>query len=126
MSTSPTPSACQITKTMSDESKKLQIVDGRTFTNEEVRVESTQFINCIFKGCALVYDGGTPSFIRTGFLQSHWVFEGPAQNTISLLTALYHGAGEHGRSLVDGTFANIRRGTLPLRPDIADATDKTN
>lgn len=103
-----------------------QVVSKQTFINQEIHVENKQFVDCVFRGCTLVYNGGTPSFIRTGFFETRWVFDGPAQNTISLLKALYHGAGDHGRSLVEGTFANIKRGTFPLRPDITDATDKTN
>ena len=104
----------------------MKTITDKTYTNEEVQVDGIQFVKCVFKNCLLVYSGGTFSAIQTDFNASRWVFDGPAQNTISSLQALYHGAGAHGRSLVEGTFDNIRQNILPLRPDIKDEGELPN
>jgi hypothetical protein len=39
-----------------------------------------------------------------------WSFSGPAANTVNFLRALYHGAGEGGKKLVEDTLQNIRKG----------------
>ncbi|MDQ6652280.1 MAG: hypothetical protein M3Y84_06015 [Acidobacteriota bacterium] len=102
----------------------MKIVSDHTFTNQEVQMDGTQFVRCVFKNCLLIYAGGVFTAMETDFNGSKWVFDGPAQNTINVFKALYHGAGVHGRSLVEGTFQSIKDNKFPLRPDITDATEE--
>jgi hypothetical protein len=61
----------------------------------------------IFGGTAIV------RIAECSFNNVKWSFTGAAANTVSFMTAMYDGAGEGEKQLVEQTFNNIRRGTHP-------------
>lgn len=85
----------------------------RDFTTSTVDLDGNQFVNCRFYDCKLVFYAYEPvSFDRCVFTECAWVFEGAADNMLSFLTALYHGLGESGQSLVELIFKGVREETF--------------
>jgi hypothetical protein len=80
-------------------------VRGRTFTGgEEVRMDGTNFIDCVFESASLRYGGGAlPTFQGCSFVQTGWYFEDAALRTIQLLQAFANQEGA-GRAFVDDLF----------------------
>ncbi len=86
-----------------------------TYKNITIDLDFQEFSECIFDGCTLVYAGGAPpSIVGCTFKESNFIFEGAAANTIQFMAALYRGAGEGGKDLIEKTFDNIRQGNLAL------------
>ena len=85
-----------------------------TFSNQEIRLDGEEFVACHFDNCTMLY-GGTRQVKLDGcsFNDVKWQFVDASANTLQFMTALYHGAGEGGRKLIEQTFENIKRGTLP-------------
>jgi len=78
------------------------------FHSERVVLDGTHFEDCHFDTCTLVYRGGVPpNFIRCDFAAPRFVFEDEAQNTIQLMSAIYHGIDER---IIEKTFDEIRKG----------------
>jgi hypothetical protein len=83
--------------------------DQKTFTKESIELDFNEFKDCTFKDCTLSYLGyGLFTLNGCRFENVAWRFGGAAANTIAFLTAMYHGAGEGGRALVERTLENIR------------------
>jgi hypothetical protein len=81
-------------------------VVGREFAAEHVQIDGTHFEDCTFDGCTFVYRGGpAPDFVRCTFAAPHFVFEGPAQRTLQLMSAIYDGIDER---IIEKTFDQIR------------------
>ena len=84
---------------------------GKKFTNEEVHMDFNQFVACEFVDCQLVYHGyGRIGMDGCSFTNVRWSFSDAAANTLNFMGALYAGAGEGGKKLIDLTFANIKAG----------------
>ena len=78
------------------------------FHSERVVLDGKHFEDCHFDTCTLVYRGGVPpNFIRCDFAAPRFVFEDEAQNTIQLMSAIYHGIDER---IIEKTFDEIRKG----------------
>ncbi len=87
-------------------------VFDHTFENERVELRGKTFHGCTFKNCELVYDGDrSPTFKDNKFIDSAFVFTGPALRTLYLLGNIYH-AGEGGREVVDRTLDDIKSGAM--------------
>ncbi|MBU4234465.1 MAG: pentapeptide repeat-containing protein [Desulfobacterales bacterium] len=81
-----------------------------TYENITVQLENSEFIECRFINCTLMYSGlGPVSMQGCSFNKVNWVFTGPAQNTLQFMRAIYQGAGEGGKQLIEKTFENIRK-----------------
>lgn len=86
---------------------RTEVID-ETFDGERVLLDAKHFEDCHFDTCTLVYRGGTPpNFVRCDFAAPHFVFEGSAQNTIQLMSAIYNGIDER---IIEKTFDEIRKG----------------
>lgn len=79
-------------------------VRGRTFGRDEpVETDGTTFVDCIFEGSQLRYNGGPhPSFQACDFRQISWLFGDAALRTIQLLQAL--NGQEGSREMVTEMF----------------------
>ena len=85
-----------------------------TFSNQDLTLDFNDFARCKFVKCTLVYHGfGPVGLARCEFVDVKWNFSGPAGNTVKFMTALYQGAGEGGKRLIEGTFENIKQGKAP-------------
>jgi hypothetical protein len=85
--------------------------DGKQFTNQTIRVDENEFVNCKFVECRLIFTGaGSASFQSCLFERCEWIFDGAAENTIQYLAAMYNGLGLGGRDIVEGIFESIRQG----------------
>lgn len=85
-----------------------ETVAGRDFSGEHVRIDGKHFEDCTFDTCTLVYSGGTPpNFVRCDFAAPHFAFEGAAQSTVQLMSAIYNGIDER---IIEKTFDQIRKG----------------
>ena len=82
----------------------------KAFKNETIEIDFNHFSNCQFDGCTFVYHGhGVIGLDGCTFTNVSWNFAGFASNTISFMNALYHGAGEAGKDLIEATFTDIRK-----------------
>lgn len=90
-----------------------QVIRDEHYRRQIVYLDDTVFINCIFDDCKLIFTGrGRVSFDRCTFIFCQWVFDGPAENTLLFLSAIFRGLGEEGRKLVRGIFESIEMGTV--------------
>lgn len=91
-------------------------IERYTFTQQEIRMDGVEFVDCTFVNCTLVYAGGPPpSIVNCTFDSINWSFTESAGNTIQFLGAIYQGFGEGGQELVEQLFENIR--TLAKQPE---------
>jgi hypothetical protein len=82
------------------------------FQNERIELHGKRFHGCTFRNCELVYDGDrSPTFKDNKFIDSVFVFTGPATRMLYFLSNIYH-AGEGGREVIEKTFDDIRNGTF--------------
>jgi uncharacterized protein YjbI with pentapeptide repeats len=89
-----------------------------TFDKTTVQLDGNNFTRCTFNQCDLVYSGLAPvNMSNVSFNDCTWRFDGPAAMTLSFMLALYHGAGEGGRQLIEATFDSLRRGQLPAQAE---------
>ncbi len=85
---------------------------NETFRNERIELHGKFFHGCTFENCELVFDGDRPpTFTDNRFVDTVFVFTGPATRTLYLLSTLYH-AGEGGREVIEKTFEDIREHKL--------------
>jgi hypothetical protein len=83
----------------------------RAFKNQDVQLDSNEYINCKFEDCKMIYGAkGLVTLKGCDFINVRWVFTDAASDTLQFLTHLYHGGG---RQIVEQTFENIRTGTAP-------------
>jgi len=100
-------------ETMSDD--VLKDIEGKTFKEEPVELDNKKFINCNFNNSKLIYKGkGAVSFNNCSFNSARWSVEGYALNALIFLKSIYHGLGEVGEQMVEGTFNQIRSEDPPF------------
>lgn len=88
------------------------IYRDQTFDGERVVLHGNFFNDCTFKNCELVYDGApSPTFHNNQFVDSVFIFTGPALRTLYFLGNIYH-AGEGGEEVVEKTFSDIKAGRI--------------
>jgi hypothetical protein len=86
-----------------------------TYVKTQVQLDNNSFEDCIFRECILEYSGTGPvGLTHSTFLNCQWTFTGAASNTLIFMRSIYHGLGEEGARIVDGTFELIR---LPFQND---------
>jgi len=82
----------------------------KSFENETLNVDGNNYENCKFKGCTMIYSGGSDTHVNgCSFDDCKWQFDGAAANTMGFLRAFYHGMGEGGKQMVEATFTSIRQ-----------------
>lgn len=101
----------------------LPEIRGKTFTSQKLKLDGTNYVECTFKGCELVYEGGGQMGLNgCNFDNEHGIntfsFDGPAANTVEFLKLINKEFGEHGKQAVQQLFG----GTMPVpatqpRPD---------
>ncbi|PSQ80663.1 MAG: hypothetical protein BRD40_04145 [Bacteroidetes bacterium QS_1_65_9] len=92
----------------SKEDPKRETVSGESFDGERLVIDGKHFEDCHFETCTLVYRGGVPpNFVRCDFAAPHFAFEGAAQSTLQLMSAIYSGIDER---IIEKTFDEIRKG----------------
>jgi hypothetical protein len=80
--------------------------ESTAFSNQLVDLDDNEFIGCRFEKCNLIYRGGKPpSLVNCSFDKFRISFEYAAADTLSFMTALYHGGF---KSVIEATFNNIR------------------
>lgn len=85
--------------------------DHKRFINENVRIDENEYTDCTFVNCRVIFSGKGPTrFTNCKFDQCTWVFDGPAEETIQYLAALYSGLGPGGQDLIEAVFDSIRQG----------------
>ena len=89
----------------------MQTIENQTFSNQRIELDDTQFNNCTFDGCVLIYSGtGGTSLSGCTIHNTGFGFEGSAAKTLELLSAMYRGGFQE---LVDATIEGIRTGKPP-------------
>ena len=82
------------------------IAENQTFKGVRVQLDGGTFEHVIFEKCTLVYSGLMgASMSNCKFNDCQWELNGPAQETVMFLTALYAGGATE---LVENTLAAIR------------------
>jgi hypothetical protein len=80
--------------------------ENTNFFKESVELDNNEFVACRFEKCNLVYKGGKPpSLVNCSFGEFMISFKGAAADTLSFITALYHGGF---KPVIETTFDNIR------------------
>ena len=89
----------------------------QTFVSQKVLLDGNEFIDCVFDKCHLEYSGVMGCGLRgNNFNECTWGFVGPAMNTVNFMSAVYHGIGGEGKTLIENTFAAIRMRPEPTPP----------
>ena len=84
------------------------MIADQMFKNERIELHGNIYHRCTFEKCELVYDGDrSPTFKDNEFVDTVFVFRGPATRMLYLLANIYH-AGEGGREVIEKTFNDIR------------------
>jgi hypothetical protein len=84
--------------------------ENSLITDENIRIDEDEFVNCLFKKCRIIFTGKGPAlFTNCRFDECQWVFDDAAEETLQYLATLYQ-LGPGGESLVDGIFDSIRQG----------------
>jgi hypothetical protein len=93
-------------------------VSNKVFVNEEVSVDSREFVNCQFTNCTFVYRGGElPKFSScTIDGKTLWRLADGARRTIELLRVINHQTRGFGRGIVEEVMNYIKNpiGYIPL------------
>jgi len=88
--------------------------EKQTFTDQEIRLDGNEFVECQFKNCTVTYGGGPiPKLAGCSFVDIRLSFAEAALNTLAFMTILCQGFGEGGKQLIEQTFENIRQGKHP-------------
>jgi hypothetical protein len=96
--------------------------ENQTLTGERVKIDGNEYKNCTFERCIIEYHGETAvRLLDCKFVACRWAFDGPAGNTIRFMSALYQNGDPTLQKLVDDTFDNVRKGSLPRIPNAAQA-----
>jgi hypothetical protein len=92
------------------------IAYDQTFKDAMVYLDGSSFYRCRFERCTIVVTGYTGcQLVDPQFVDCKWTVSGPAQNTLTLLAALYRAGA---RDLVEATFDTLRGkpgATTPLQ-----------
>ena len=93
----------------------MMIIDGVSFTDQDVLLDGIQYKNCKFERCKIFFFGNLQTMLQeNSFSECSWQFAGPAQTTVQFMTAMYqHGGGL--RELVEAALLEIR-GTTNAPP----------
>ncbi len=85
---------------------------NETFQSERIELHGKSFQDCTFEDCELVFDGDRPPTLQNNrFVDTVFVFSGPATRTLYLLSNIYH-AGEGGKEVIEKAFSDIREHTM--------------
>lgn len=85
-------------------------IEDKTFRNEVLTVDGTQYTRCVFQGATLVYAGGDlPTFVDCRFDNVALQFDGAAARTVSFLAGLRDG----GFSVAVSKIVAVIRGRKP-------------
>lgn len=88
------------------------IYSNQVFDGERLELHGNFYRDCTFKNCELVYDGDpSPTFHNNQFIDTVFVFTGPALRTLYFLGNLYR-AGEGGQELVEQTLSDVKEGRI--------------
>ncbi|MFA7554315.1 MAG: hypothetical protein WCY88_08695 [Spongiibacteraceae bacterium] len=81
---------------------------NQTFEYQRIDLHGKSYQNCSFQHCELVYDGGrSPTFSDNEFIDSVFVFSGPALRTLYFLGNLYN-SGDGGREVMEQTIDDLK------------------
>ena len=86
---------------------------GTSFAGERIILDDNSYVQCIFNRCEIVYAArGKVHLDGCTFGNCSYTLDGPAQETLLFLTALY----QIDPAAVEATFQNIRSGAQPVKP----------
>src|SRR3990172_4356362 len=89
-------------------------IAGYTFENEDVVIDFTNYEQCHFKNCKIIYYGHGPyQILESAFEDCQYELAGPEAAAIQFLRSLYHGNNIGGQTLVENTFQAIRQANQP-------------
>ena len=83
------------------------ITQKQTLKNLTIQIDGETFVGCRFESCELVFNGLMgATFIDCVFSKDiKWRFDGPANNTLKFMRALYEGGAD---KLIENIFREIR------------------
>lgn len=59
--------------------------ENQTFIGETFKIEECRLVNCVLKGCIILYSGGLFELLNTRMENCQWQFLDEAQRTVQLL-----------------------------------------
>lgn len=63
----------------------MELIESRSFQDEEVHLDGRHFKDCVLTHCILLYDSGQITFENTEMRGCDYLFGGPARRTTDLL-----------------------------------------
>lgn len=73
---------------------------NESFTAATLNLDGSEWVNCKFDHCTLIYSGGPTLLAQNSFEECVWQFTGGAATTIGILSLMYR-SGEAGRRSVE-------------------------
>ena len=102
--------------------RRLRTIEGESFGVQRILADGKRFVNCKFRRTELVFRGEAGVGIeRCVFQGTGFTFDGPAANTVNILTSLY--AEPCFRPIIERTFTGVREGGLPEAVPPSDKAD---
>jgi hypothetical protein len=93
---------------------------NKSFENISVRLDGGVFETCSFRGCTLIFAGGSiPVFSECGFEGCRWQFEEAAGRTVAFIRAVADVMGPEGPPLIQDLFP--RSGPLDRARQVLDS-----
>ncbi|WP_440785350.1 hypothetical protein ACTACU_11525 [Pseudomonas syringae] len=92
-----------------------ELVADAKFGVERVVVGGKRYVSCAFKGSELLIDGRPFDFENCEFIQPHFLFDGPASQTIAILAGMYQDPAF--RPLVDDLLGKIKDSDPSIQGD---------
>ncbi len=87
---------------------------SNSYDRVRISLDNQSYENCVFANCTIVYAGTGPiSLVGCTFNNCQWVFAGNALNTLNFMQTMYHQMGDFGKTMIEETCTNIKRGAIP-------------
>lgn len=90
---------------------------GSEIVGLRIEMDGKEFRGITFRNCTLVYSGGSLTSLNNTFLNCQWIFEGPAGNTLNLISQIYQEDG--GDKLIEKLIKGIRLGAINEHDGVA-------
>ena len=104
--------------------RNLQKVIKKAFSNQEVRLDNSEYIECTFESCRLIYSAKGRFRFTGSIVSSDCEFQvrGQAADTIAALHDLYN-LGDWGRRRVLATLHHVARKARAQTNDLHEELD---
>ena len=94
--------------------KDVVTIDGKSFKDQKIILDYTNYINCKFNNCRLIYNGEGPvGLVNCELYNITFSMDKGAKNALAFLHQIHKNMGVQGKIIVESTFDAIRTGNFP-------------